>query len=50
MILYGPPGTGKTSIANALINELNDLNTNLVEVDITKENIKQISEYTFEIV
>ena len=23
MILYGPPGTGKTSIANALINELN---------------------------
>lgn len=30
--------------------ELNDLNTNLVEVDITKENIKQISEYAFEIV
>lgn len=30
--------------------ELNDLNTNLVEVDITKENIKQIGEYTFEIV
>lgn len=30
--------------------ELNDLNTNLVEVDVTKENIKQISEYTFEIV
>lgn len=30
--------------------ELNDLNTNLVEIDITKENIKQISEYTFEIV
>lgn len=30
--------------------ELSDLNTTLVEVDITKENIKQISEYTFEIV
>lgn len=30
--------------------ELNDLNTNLVEVDITKENINQISECTFEIV
>lgn len=29
--------------------ELNDLNTTLVEVDITKENINQISEYTFEI-
>lgn len=23
MILYGPPGTGKTSIANAIVNELN---------------------------
>ena len=23
MILYGPPGTGKTSIANAIIGELN---------------------------
>ena len=29
--------------------KLNDLNTNLIEIDITKENIEQISEYTFEI-
>lgn len=29
--------------------ELNNLNTNLIEVDITKDNINQIDEYNFEI-
>ncbi len=46
MILYGPPGTGKTSIANAMVNELNIKHRFLNAVINNKKDFEIVFEET----